>query len=104
MAQSWIEYIPWVYASIQGVITLIISIVGAKYVRYEVLSQKKRMEQQQELQIAVNEEEKSQTPEDAKVKKHSKAKHVEEGRALFQRQADGGPQQPSGELDQYEVN
>ena len=53
MVQSWIEYIPWVYASIQGIIILIVSIVGAKYVRHEFLSQKKRMEQQQELQINI---------------------------------------------------
>ena len=50
MTADWIEYIPWAYASIQAIITLIISIIGAKYVRSEFLMQRERMIQQQELQ------------------------------------------------------
>ena len=47
---NWIEYVPWVYVCIQGVITITVSIMGVKYVRSEFLLQKERMEQQQELQ------------------------------------------------------
>ena len=54
MVAHWIDYIPWVYASIQMVITLLVSIIGAKYVRNEFLSQKHRVQQQ--IELAVNAE------------------------------------------------
>ena len=31
-ASVWIEYIPWVYATIQGIVTIAVSIIGTKYV------------------------------------------------------------------------
>ena len=47
----WIEYIPWVYASIQGAITIVVSIIGAKYVRNEFLLQRHTVKQQTEQEI-----------------------------------------------------
>ena len=38
---AWIENIPWIYGCIQGVITLIVSFVGVKYVYNEFSLQKK---------------------------------------------------------------
>eukprot|EP01084_Bolivina_argentea_P099881 179476_1 len=40
MDKVWIDYIPWVYASIQLTVTIVVSILGAKYVRNEFLLQK----------------------------------------------------------------
>ena len=53
MDDVWIEYIPWVYAAIQGAITLTVSIIGVKYVRNEFLIQKNRAQQPMELQIDI---------------------------------------------------
>eukprot|EP01083_Nonionella_stella_P018467 51477_1 len=39
MAFSLVEILPWIYISIQGLITLIISVVGVSYVRNEYLSE-----------------------------------------------------------------
>lgn len=51
MDANWIDYIPWIYASVQVLITLIISIMGVKYVRNEFLIQKCKVDEQ--LQIAI---------------------------------------------------
>eukprot|EP01084_Bolivina_argentea_P132876 234483_1 len=53
-----VAYIPWIYASIQAIITLIVSIAGVKYVKYEFKKQKQKQEikQQQELQINVQQQ------------------------------------------------
>lgn len=42
---EWVEYIPWVYGCIQGLITLIVSIVGVKYIRKEFKLRKSRLYQ-----------------------------------------------------------
>ena len=47
----WIEYIPWIYGSIRGAITLIASISGVKYVRNEFILQRNRAQQILQLQI-----------------------------------------------------
>lgn len=54
MDAVWFEYIPWVYASIQGIVTLVVSIIGAKYVRNEFLLQKSTVKQQTELTVNMN--------------------------------------------------
>ena len=42
MESNWIEYIPWAYALMQAITTLIVSIMGVTYVRSEFLAQKER--------------------------------------------------------------
>ena len=39
------KYITWVYASIQGIVVIIVSIIGAKYVRNVFLLQKSTLKQ-----------------------------------------------------------
>ena len=50
----WIDYVPWIYASIQAIITLTVSIMGVKYVRNEFLLQKNRVLQQTQAEIQMN--------------------------------------------------
>ena len=40
MAEVWINYVPWIYAVIQAIITLIVSIIGVKYVMNQFKLQK----------------------------------------------------------------
>ena len=60
MESQWIDSIPWVYISIQGVITLIVSIMGVKYVRNEFLLQQNRVKKQQELQINIQQQQRGE--------------------------------------------
>eukprot|EP01084_Bolivina_argentea_P122178 216536_1 len=53
MEQVWFDVIPWLYVSIQGMITLIVSILDVKYVRNAFLSQKNKLVQQTELQLTI---------------------------------------------------
>ena len=53
MDEVWVDYVPWIYASIQATITLIVSIMGVIFVRKEFLLQKNRVQQPLELQINV---------------------------------------------------
>ena len=40
MANSWVDYVPWVYFSIQSTMSITVSIIGASYVRQAFLTQK----------------------------------------------------------------
>ena len=53
MDEVWVDYVPWIYASIQAAITLVVSIMGVIFVRKEFLLQKNRQQQPLELQINV---------------------------------------------------
>ena len=62
----WIEYVPWIYASVQLTITIIVSVMGVKYVRNELRLQKSTVKQQTELQIMVKNKT-NQNEEDVKI-------------------------------------
>eukprot|EP01084_Bolivina_argentea_P205747 351427_1 len=55
MGDVWTEYVPWIYISLQGLITLIVSVMGVKYARNEFLSQKKRTKQGYTLSVNTQE-------------------------------------------------
>ena len=54
MESVWIDYVPWAYGTIQAVVTIVVSILGAKYVRNEFLLQKQTLKQQTELTVNIN--------------------------------------------------
>ena len=78
MEAVWIEYIPWVYASIQGLITLVISIVGVKFVRNEFLLQKSSVKQHVELTVNVDTE--IETVKEANQQKQIEIEPIEPSR------------------------
>eukprot|EP01084_Bolivina_argentea_P174124 301611_1 len=51
---SWIDILPWIYISFQTIVTLIVSILGAKYIQNEFSLQKNRAKQ--ELQIKIQQQ------------------------------------------------
>ena len=69
MQAVWIEYVPWVYATIQGIVTIFVSIMGTKYVRHEFVSQKNKVQQQTELTINIerNTQKSSESSENVNV-------------------------------------
>ena len=76
MTNDWIEYIPWVYISIQVSIALTVSIMGAKYVKNEYKQQKNKM-QQIEMEINIQPKtkdvnENKQSEESMEIEKESR--------------------------------
>ena len=72
MDEVWIDYVPWMYASVQLTITIIVSVMGAKYVRNELRLQKCTQKQQTELQIKVTNE-MNRNEEDAMIEDEQKS-------------------------------
>eukprot|EP01083_Nonionella_stella_P292757 995783_1 len=94
-ADTLIEYVPYVYISIQGILTLLVSIAGAKVVRNQFLAQKDQVKPH-ELQIEVqkqpkqtetadetsNEEKEQQTETKTQAESAPSSQHSEEYKSL----------------------
>ena len=63
MESPWIEYIPWVYLFIQGIVTIIVSVIGANYVRNEFRLQASKMHT--ELIVHINIEKEAKATDDS---------------------------------------
>ena len=72
MEQDWInkitDYIPWIYISIQVFISLIVSIMGAKFIRNEFKRQKNKIKQQQDMELQILMQQHGQTKNGSKEK------------------------------------
>ena len=68
MANNWARYIPWIYVSIQVSITLIVSVIGAKFVKNEFKRQSDKMKK---MQIQINIQQQTSDEKDEEIQQAS---------------------------------
>ena len=104
MSDEWMDYIPWIYISIQGTIALTVSMIGAKYVRNEFVKQKKKVKTDKGLQIniQIKTQQKQDNDNEENATNDDKNEHVNEKGEVEEENSEQAQATPL-ETEEYKV-